>query len=111
MWGRTRAEGFLTDIRDVGDSEPPPLDSLPMVFGAWLGFKSQPRDLELAASPLQAIPPTRPPCPLRSQPSSSEPSPFSLPSVGHSASVSLSVKWERQEHLPHFGGFWKEEVR
>lgn len=53
-------EGFLTDIRDVGDSEPPPLDSLPVGFGAWLGFKSQPRYLEPAASPLQAVPPTPP---------------------------------------------------
>ena len=62
MWGRTRVEGFLTD-RDVGDSEPPPLDSLPMGFGAWLGFKSQPLYLEPAASPLQAIPPTPLPTP------------------------------------------------
>ena len=62
-------EGFLTDIRDVGDSEPPPLDSLPVGFGAWLGFKSQPRYLEPAASPLQAMPPTpEPAIQFRAQP-------------------------------------------
>ena len=37
MWGRTGAEGSLTAFRDVGDSEPPPLDSLLVVFGGDLG--------------------------------------------------------------------------
>ena len=52
MWGRTRVERFLADIKDVGDSEPTPPNSLPVGLGAWLGFESQQHDLEPAASPL-----------------------------------------------------------
>lgn len=95
MWGGTRVEHFLTDTGDEGDSPAPqPPSSLPVVFGAWLGFG--PQSMTLNSSPL-CKPPA--PNPLSPVAPTSEPGP--LPTVRGTlpvtqllcASVSLSVQW------------------